>query len=96
MIGETDGFYLMHADTFSKWVHAVVVYHGVEQGMTVYFDGNKLATVTAKVRVPTATGNGTVFIGKDHYLEARYATASVDEIKMYNRQLSQEEISNMY
>ena len=96
MIGETDGFYLMHTNTFSKWVHAVVVYHGVGQGMTVYFDGNKVSTVTVKIKVSTAIGNGKVFIGKDHYEEARHASASVDEIKMYNRQLSQEEISNMY
>ena len=48
MIGETDGFYIFLANTISNWVHAVVVYHGVGQGMTVYFDGNKVFNCNSK------------------------------------------------
>ena len=40
------------------------------------------------------SGNGEVVIGRR--LGDQYASAFVDEIKMYNRQLSQEEIINMY
>ena len=48
-------------------------------------------TVAAK-----PNGNGVMYIGKRYVNGYFYASSSVDEIKLYNRQLSQEEISDMY
>ena len=70
------------------------IYHGVEQGITAYQDGSLLGTDTSRWTATRISGNGEVVIGKRD--GAKYASAFVDEIKMYNRQLSQEEIANMY
>ena len=72
-----------------------MVYHGVGQGITVYHDGTEVGTDTEKALLPPKPmGNGQVLIGQRQ--GNRYLSVSVDEIKLYNRQLSQEEIGNMY
>ena len=87
----------MHSGATSGWVHGVMVYHGVGAGITVYQDGSQIGTDTSKVVSYKPTGNGDVVIGKRNGgQENRYTSASVDEIRLYNRQLTQKEITNMY
>ena len=76
------------------WVHAVLAYHGVNQGITAYQDGREIGNTMTRQSVDRIAGNGEVVIGRR--LGSQYASAFVDEIKMYNRQLSQEEVTNMY
>ena len=76
------------------WVHAVLVYHGVDQGITAYQDGRQIEKSITKGSINRNGGKGKVVIGRR--LGGQYASALVDEIKMYNRQLSQEEMTNMY
>ena len=72
-----------------------MVYHGVGQGITVYHDGTEVGTDIEKAFFgPKPMGNGQTLIGKRG--SGSYTSVSVDEIKFYNRQLSQEEIGNMY
>ena len=76
-----------------------MVYHGTGSGITVYQDGIRVGTSTVKVSTGSKpSGNGHVFIGRRDLgkLGARYASTYVDEIKMYNDQLSEEEICKMY
>ena len=74
-----------------------MVYHGVEQGITAYMDGILVGTDTSRNPFDRPSGNGEVVIGRRvGWFETFYASAFVDEIKMYNRQLSQEKIANMY
>ena len=74
-----------------------MVYHGVGQGITGYVDGSQIGTDTEITPDPKERGTGRVVIGwRAYYDGRRYASAHVDEIKMYNRQLSREEIANMY
>ena len=97
-IREVDGYFYVRAGTTTGWVHGVMVYHGVGQGITVYQDGRKIETDAVKtVEASRPTGSGNLVIGKrnPHGVD-RYATASVDEIKMYNRQLTQQEFCEMY
>ena len=79
---------------------SVMVYHGTGSGITVYQDGIKVGTSTVKVSTGSKpNGNGRVFIGRRDLgsrLGARYASTYVDEIKMYNNQLSEDEICKMY
>ena len=101
VIDETDGYLSVYGDATTGWVHGVMVYHGMGQGITVYENGRKIGSDTDKYFSEAVTGkprgNGQVFIGiRNHGNGDRYASVSVDEIKFYNRQLSEEEISNMY
>ena len=74
-----------------------MVYHGVGVGITVYQDGREIGTDTEKVVLSKPAGNGQVVIGRrNNGAMHHYASVSVDEIKFYNRQLTQQEISNMY
>ena len=78
-----------------------MVYHGVEQGITAYQDGSLVDSDTSRTAFAQISehisGNGEVVIGRRvGFRNTLYASAFVDEIKMYNRQLSQEEITNMY
>ena len=65
-----------------------MVYHGAGQGISVYHDGSKIGTDRDKASKSTVAGSGRV----DRINGSTY----VDEIKMYNRQLSESEIQNMY
>ena len=96
-IDESDGHYIVFSGATTGWVHCVMIYHGVGQGITVYQDESKIGNDTSKGVSYTPTGNGQVVIGKRNGGQGnRYTSASVDEIKFYNRQLTQQEISNMY
>ena len=74
-----------------------MVYHGTGQGISVYHDGSKIGTDTDKTSVSTIGGSGRVEIGRRVLPGGTYyASTYVDEIKMYNRQLSENEIQDMY
>ena len=94
-LDEPQRAYIFITNEPSGWVHSVMVYHGVGQGITVYHDGRKIATDTSKKFLGSKPkGNGQVLIGKRE--AGDYTNVNVDELKFYNRQLSQKEIGNMY
>ena len=77
-----------------------MVYRGTVLGITVYDDGIKVGADTVKETAGSKPGgNGIVFIGRRLLggdLGPRYTSVQVDELKMYNIQLSEEEICKMY
>ena len=80
------------------WVHAVLIYHGEVEGTTLYHDKAKVGSQTSLLFAqPMNEGTGIVFIGRRiDWSRSVYSSVYVDELKMYNRQLSQEEITDMY
>ena len=98
VIDETDGWYGTGIQKPSGWVHIAMVYHGVRQGITGYVDGSQIGTGTSINPGHGGMGTGQVVIGRRVFSEEgpRYASVQVDELRMYNRQLSKEEIANMY
>ena len=79
------------------WVHSVMVYHEAGQGISVYHDGSKIGTDTDKASKSTVAGSGRVEIGRRVLPGGTYyASTYVDEIKLYNRELSENEIQDMY
>ena len=75
-----------------------MVYHGTGSGITVYQDGIRVGTSTVKESgsVSKPRGDGRVFIGKRVTAgNQRYTSVLVDEVKMYNRQLSEDEICKL-
>ena len=83
-IDQPNGNYVVETAKPTGWVHAVLAYQ----------DGIKVGTDTSRNPFSRLSGNGEVVIGRR--FGALYASAFVDEIKMYNRQLSQKEIATMY
>ena len=75
-----------------------MVYHGVGRGIIAYQDGMNIGTTTAKtVLSPKPRGDGRVEIGRRVLAGGpSYASTYVDEVKMYNRQLSESKIQIMY
>ena len=94
VIDEADWYYLIATSTLNQWVHGVMIYHGEGLGITAYQDGSLIQTQASKVVVDGTKprGNGNTIIGK----RERYVSMFLDEVKMYNRQLSLEEIQKMY
>ena len=74
-----------------------MVYHGTRSGITVYQDGSEVGTSTGKVSGGSMpSGDGNVFIGKRITPGGTfYASVYVDEVKMYNKQLSEDEICKL-
>ena len=96
VIDQTNGWYAVRTPKPSGWVHVAMVYHGVGQGITGYVDGSQIGYDTQIYAGGTGVGTGQVVIGRRVFgWGPRYASAYVDELKMYNRQLSQEEIAKM-
>ena len=92
-----NGWYAVSGTGTTNWVHAVIVYHGLGNGFTVYEDGTQIgADLDITIANAAPSGNGLVYIGRRYISGDRYATATVDEIKFYNRQLTQQEICDMY
>ena len=97
LIEESNGYYGVTTHTSSEWKHIVMVYLGTGTGIIVYQDGIHVGTDTVKTnRGFRSMADGRVFVGLrvtgDYQ---RYASAYVDEIKMYNEQFSEEEIYKM-
>ena len=71
-----------------------MVYRGEGMGITAYQDGSLIQNQVSKVVLDETkpTGNGNTIIGK----REKYISMLLDEVKMNNRQLSQNEIQNMY
>ena len=97
VVDEIDGWY--HVDTRkpSGWAHVVMAYHGVGQGITEYVDGSQIGTDTSKQSGHNGMGTGQVSIGRRVFSGgSTYASVHVDELRMYNKKLSPEEIAKMY
>ena len=47
-IDQPNGNYVVETAKPTGWVHAVMVYHGVEQGISAYQDGIKVGTDTSR------------------------------------------------
>ena len=72
----------------------MMVYHGVGQGITVNYNGIEGGSDTSRVSASRVLGNGDLFIGRRlDQSGPLYASVYVDELKLYNRQLSEDEIS---
>ena len=76
-----------------------MVYHGVGMGITVYHDGTEIGSDSVSSPGTDVPGVGTLLIGRRVLGGAegpKYTSAYLDELKMYNRQLPEEDISRLY
>ena len=78
----------------NRWTHITFVYVGPDGGITIYHDGVLEGGTTSKIYYEPDTYCGELKIGKlfeddNHH---RFGEVMFDELTMWNRQLSSEEI----
>ena len=77
--------------TTNQWHHIVGTYNGSQ--MIVYVDGNNgtvVSTVSGNISATTAS----LFLGSEG--SSNFFDGSIDEVRVYNRALSQSEITELY
>lgn len=74
-----------------QWHQAVGVYDG--SAVTLYIDGAHIATQNAGT---IYYGLGSISLGKDGDYNGGFFNGSLDDVRIYNRTLSQTEVSNLY
>ena len=83
----------------SGWFHVALVYHGPNdgEGITVYHDGTQVEHDDTRYNRSYTTGPGSMVIGRKYTNRDDYYTSVVvDELTMWNRQLSVQEIQDIF
>lgn len=77
-----------------KWYHIVGTYDGINS--KCYLNGRLDGTVAASGDLGANVTNAGLLIGADGETAGRYFNGSIDEVRMYNRALSNEEVWLLY
>ena len=88
-------YFSLKADaTPDRWTHITFVYVGPDGGITVYHDGVLKGGTKRKIYYEPDTYYGELKIGKlfEDDNHRRFGKVMVDELTLWNRQLSLEEI----
>lgn len=78
----------------NKWYHVVGMYSDSGDFLRTYVNGVLDRSITT-TKVMSAN-NGTAYIGKDAPTQTRYFQGNIDDVRVYNRILSDTEIMNLY
>ena len=76
-----------------------LVYHGPNngQGITVYQDGTQVEHDDTRYNQLYTRGSGSMVIGRKYtFKDDHYTSVAVDELTMWNRQLSVQEIQDIF
>ncbi len=76
-----------------NWHYAVLTYDGSR--LRLYVDGVEVASLNTTA-VPDYNWNTPLTIGKDSNSNSRYFTGDIDEVRIYNRALTAQEVSDAY
>ncbi|MDX1372390.1 MAG: LamG domain-containing protein, partial [Nitrososphaeraceae archaeon] len=77
-----------------NWHHAILTYDG--SALTLYVDGKIVGKVNSLRASPDNTGNQPIRIGANSFAKDKFFTGNVDEVMIWDRALSQDEIFNFY
>lgn len=80
--------------TTGKWYHIVGTYDGANS--RCYLNGVLDGTVASSGSIGAAVVNAGLLIGSDGETAGRYFNGYIDEVRIYNRALSQSEVSLLY
>jgi len=92
-----DNYYIEYTPTFdiTDWHHYVATYDGSD--MSLYIDGMLVGGPTTKGIDLYTSDTGPLMIGlDDNYVGSRHFDGSIDEVRIYNRALSAEEVKQHY
>jgi hypothetical protein len=80
-----------------NWYHVVVVFDTVNDVKKVYLNGTLVQNVTYTCSIPTANYKDEIGRAYDNsFLNNWYFNGVIDEVRIYNRALSEEEIQALY
>lgn len=78
----------------NTWYNATIVTEG--RKYSYYLDGNSIKSGDFNNYVSSDSGNPTTELGCDRYLDQRFFNGLVDNLRIYNRKLSDDEIKVLY
>jgi len=87
--------------TINQWYHVFMVFDGTTSGdanrLKLYIDGIQ-RTLTFNAAIPSATADisDNFRIGIDNNSAGRFFTGTIDEVRVYNRALSAQEVLDIY
>jgi len=77
-----------------KWHHTAVTFNGTE--VALYVDGKLIDTQFTNASKPDTTGTQPLRIGANSLDEDKFYTGDIDEIRIWDRPLSQSEVEDAY
>ncbi|WP_336785179.1 S-layer homology domain-containing protein [Paenibacillus sp. MMO-177] len=87
----------------SEWSHIAATYSRTDGKLKLYLNGEVVGTATAEKKLPISPANKDFMIGKNNsgvlingVFTANMFNGMIDEVKVYNRSLSQGEIQSDY
>jgi phosphatidylserine/phosphatidylglycerophosphate/cardiolipin synthase-like enzyme len=77
-----------------NWHYVVVTYDG--SVLRLYVDGQQVASLNTNNAIPDYNWDKPLVIGKNSLDDSRYFIGDIDEVRVYNRALSAQEVSDAY
>ena len=93
-----DGYFDANNYKPCGWTHIVLNYFNFsdDEGITVYFNGRKVASDTSKADGSQSPGDGRIVVGRKYTDRNQdYASVQVDELIFFNNSLTLEEIETL-
>ena len=79
-----------------NWHHIVGIYDGTNSVIKIFMNGNLLNSASIPAGVNIASYTGSTLIGRQSNLSANFFKGKLDDIGIWNRALSTNEVSNLY
>jgi hypothetical protein len=87
--------YTTDAVSLNNWYHVVEVYHSATQTMETYLNGT-LNNSTTGIQSPNSNTNKPLYIGSDKEANQYFFNGKIDDIGIWNRALTYQEITDLY
>ncbi len=89
-------YFVTSSNTYNdgQWHYAVVTYNG--NTLRLYVDGMLVAYRDNINAIPDYNGTRPLVIGKNSYDNSRYFIGDIDEVRVYNRALTEQEVVDAY
>ncbi len=78
--------------SLNTWYHVVGTYDG--STMRLYVNGEEVGSLDVQIDVDWSTGYYGTYIGADAYFNNRFFNGLIDEVRVYNRALSADEVKS--
>ena len=79
-----------------NWHHIVGIYDGTNSVVKIFMNGNLLDSASIPAGVNIASHTGSALIGRQSQLSANFFNGKLDDIGIWNRALTQTEVSSLY
>lgn len=83
-----------NVETYNKWVHVDLAF--TPEKIILYMDGVPVSTINKTVMMTDLGKNPKIYLGKSFYSNDKYFAGAFDNIEIYNRARSAEELSLAY